>query len=226
MKKTDEATPQEIWNILKGVSEKQDQLVLSQQETDRQLKETDRQLKETDRQLKETDRQLKETDQRLRETRRTTDHQFKMTEKRLKKLDELFTDHWGKLMEALVKGDLIELLNERNISVDYLSQEHERKIDGKQYEFDIIALNGKEVVVVEVKTTLRLQDVNHFVEKLEVFKDVFKEYKDKTIYGAVAYLKASEGTEVRSQREGLFVIRATGSSSSIINTSNFRPKSF
>ena len=214
--KKDEATPQEIWKTLKGVSEKQDQLVASQRETGRQRREGYRELKEA---IKETGRQIKETGRQFREERKTA-------EKRLKEIDKLFTDHWGKLIKALAKGDLIKLLNERNISLNHLSQEHERNIDGEQYNFHIIALNSKEVVVVEVSTTLKLKDMNHFIKKFKMFKDTFKEYKNRKVYGAVAYLKARKGTEVRYQREGLFVIRATENSSSIINKLNFKPKSF
>ena len=42
------------------------------------------------------------------------------------------------------------------------------------------------------------------------------EYGDKRAYGAVAYLKADEGSAVYAEK-GLFVIRATGSSASITN---------
>ena len=41
--------------------------------------------------------------------------------------------------------------------------------EGRHYEFDILAVNGEEVVVVEVKTTLRPEDVTHFLSKLERF---------------------------------------------------------
>ena len=46
------------------------------------------------------------------------------------------------------------------------------------------------------------------------------------IYGAVAYLKAEQESEVYAQRQGLFVIRATGSSASIINDTAFAPREF
>ena len=176
-------------------------LAESQKDTDHRMKETDRQMKETDRQMKETDR-------------------------RLKRLDDLFTGQWGKLMEALVKGDLIKLLNSRGIEVNGIARDHERQFEGKPYEYDIIAINGEEIVVVEVKTTLRLESVNHFIKKLEMFKKVLPEYRDKRIYGGIAYLKANEGTDRFSESRGLFVIRAVGSSSSIINAEHFKPKSF
>ena len=206
------ATPEEIWGILREVSE-------GQKETDRQMKETDRIIKEnaeeTDRRMQETDRRMQETDGIMRENIRG-----------IKDLKKLFEDQWGKLMEALVKGDLIKLLNERNVDIQGIAREHERKYNGKEYEFDIIAINGDAVVVVEVKTTLRLEDIEHFIRKLEVFKQVFPEYESKDIYGAVAYLKQNEGTAKNAEKKGLYVIRAVGSSAEIINKKNFQAKRF
>ena len=155
-----------------------------------------------------------------------TDRQMKETDRRLKKLDDLFNGQWGKLMESLVKGDLIKLLNQRNIEVQRFAVETEALFQGKEYEYDIVAINGEEVVVVEVKTTLRMRDLDHFISKLKMFKKIWYEYADKKIYGTVAYLKANEGTDRNAQRKGLFVIRATGNSASITNNKNFKPKIF
>ena len=47
------------------------------------------------------------------------------------------------------------------------------------------------------------------------------EYAGRRIYGAVAYLKAHQQSDVRAERLGLFVIRATGSSASITNREEF-----
>ena len=65
------------------------------------MQETDRQMKETDRKMQETDRQMKETDRRLKE------------------LNKLFTGQWGKLMESLVEGELVNLLKEKGIEVGH-----------------------------------------------------------------------------------------------------------
>lgn len=171
-------------------------------------------------------RETKEDIKALFVSQRETDRQMKETDRRLKKLDSLFNGQWGKLMEALVRGDLVPLLNARGIEVNGIAREHERLWRGKQYEYDLIAINGEEVVVVEVKTTLKLKDVERFVRKLEVFKKVCHEYRDKRVYGAIAYLKANEGTERNSEKRGLFVIRAAGSSASIINGKHFKPRVF
>ena len=89
-----------------------------------------------------------------------------------------------------------------------------------------MATNGNEVVVVEVKTTLELNDVKDFQKQLNVFTEFASECKGKKVYGAVAFLKADSSVDVFAEKAGLFVIRATGSSASIINKKNFKPKVF
>ena len=96
----------------------------------------------------------------------------------------------------------------------------------RRWEFDIVAINGAEVVVVEVKTTLRVPDVDRFIGRLHEFPELMPEYAERRIYGAVAYLKAYQESAVRAERLGLFVIRATGSSASITNREGFTPRTF
>ena len=192
------ATPQEIWEILREVA-------ATQQETDRRMQETDRRFQETDRLLR---RQARDADRRM------------------DKLDELFNGQWGKLMESLVEGDLVTLLQQRGITVQHTVSNPRQNYGERRWEFDILAVNGDEVVVVEVKTTLRVPDLDRFIDRLEEFPDLMAEYADRRIYGAVAYLKAYQESDVRAERLGLFVIRATGSSASITNGQQFTPRTF
>ena len=197
----DGATWQEIRAILRELS-------ASQRETDRRMQETDRRMQETDRQTQETRRQMRETDRRLRKT------------------EELFNSQWGKLIEALVKGDLVALLNRRGIEVHHTMTNLERNFGGRTWEIDILAVNSSEVVAVEVKTTLKVRDVDHFLNTLRNFTELMPEYAGHVAYGAVAYLKAAESSDKYAEGQGLFVIRATGSSASITNREEFRPRTF
>ena len=90
------ATPEEIWSILRALSAEQ--------------KKFDRWLKES---RKKSDRQTEEIKKLFRETNR----QMKETDRRLKKLDSLFNSQWSKLLESLVEGDLVALLQEQGIMV-------------------------------------------------------------------------------------------------------------
>jgi hypothetical protein len=155
-----------------------------------------------------------------------TDKQFKETDRKIRELDRLFTSQWGKLVESLVEGDLIKLLKEREIQVESIIPRRRGNKAGHNYEFDLIAINGNEMVIVEVKTTLRPQDVDDFHEKLWKAKSFMPEYKDWIIYGAVAFITADSSSDRMAQNMGFFVIKATGSSSSIVNESGFKPKAF
>lgn len=198
----DAATPDEVWAILRQVAE-------SQQETDRHIQETRLQMQETRLQMQETDRRLRQTDVRLNT------------------LDELFNGQWGKLMEALVEGDLLDLLQLRGVDVEQISSRLKSRNGAPRWEIDLLAANGEEVVAVEVKTTLKVAQVASFVEKLKTFAvQAPTLYRGKRVYGAVAFLRADESSDVYAERQGLFVIRATGSSASIVNARDFRPRTF
>ncbi len=178
---------------------------------------------ETDRILSE---KFKETDEMLSQKFLETDKKFKETDKKIKELSALFTSQWGKLVESLVEGDLVKLLNERGIKVERTVQRVKGNRNGENFEYDIIALNGEEIVIVEVKTTLRPDDIKTFHEKLWKAKQYLPEYKERKIYGAVAYISVEGSADSMAEKAGMFVIKATGSSSSLVNGDDFIPKAF
>ena len=177
-------------------------------------------FRETDRKIEATAQQMKETDRRMQET----DRQMKETDRRLKKLDYMFTGHWGKLMEALTKGGLVQALQKRNIPVTGLLPNAEKTYKDQRKEFDIVAINGEMVVVVEVKTTLKVQHIQSFLETMKSIKNYFPEYGDKRIYGATAYLKANESSDDYAEKEGLFILNPVGNVVRVMNRPAFQPK--
>ena len=62
--------------------------------------------------------------------------------------------------------------------------------------------------------------------QLEKIDEFLPDYKDMKVYGAVAYLKAEEESEIFAERQHLFVIRATGNSAAIVNNAYFVPRIF
>ena len=228
------------------------QMQESKKEADKRAKNFDQQMQESkknfDQQMqeskKEADKRAKNFDQQMQESKKNFDQQMQASKKdfdrRIKKLEQTvnkigsgFNDRWGRLVESLVEGKLSQLLRERGIQVEHTHpnvkrerfNQHGEIIEKK--EFDIIVVNGKEVVVVEVKTTLNCHEVQIFMDDyLKDFKKYFKEYKDKILYGAVAYLKSMDEADTFAEKQGMFVIKATGDSAHIINKKNFKPKAF
>ena len=199
-------------------------------EADRRSKEADKRFKETDNLLKqiasEADRRFKEADKRFKETEQVIAASQLKTDEYLRKSEGKFTSRWGRLIEALVSGQLVNLLRERGIDASNIYERHRGRWQNKQYEIDITVKNGSDIVIVEVKTTLLVEDVQDFLYIAQNYRQMNSDVKDKNIYAAVAYLHADESSDIYAQKKGLFVIKATGSSASIINKETFKPRNF
>lgn len=89
-----------------------------------------------------------------------------------------------------------------------------------------MAVSQLAVVVVEVRPTLRSEDVTEFLSRLPRFTDLAHVYRGRRILGAVAYLKSDDAVTTYAEHKGLFLIRATGSSASILNAKDFEPRAF
>jgi len=104
----------------------------------------------------------------------------------------------------------------------------ERHQNGETIEIDILLANTDVMIAVEVKTTLSVDDVNEHIEKhLQPFKRFFKEYQNKKIYGAVAYIHVDEKADRYAYKKGLFVLGFTADNLvTIKNDSKFVPKTW
>jgi predicted GIY-YIG superfamily endonuclease len=194
-------------------------------ETDQRFKDTEQRFKDTDAKFKDTDAKFKDTDAKFKDTERL----IRTQSKEINRLERLFTSQWGKLIESLVEGDLVNILQRFGLQVENTSTRlRGRTAMGRNYEFDILALDhdGEILVVVEVRTTLCPEDVNDFLDKLSQFKTWLPRYTDNTIHGAVAYLQADASAVTMAERRGLLVIRATGDSAAIVNSRGFKPKAW
>ena len=220
-----EATPEKVWEYILKLGEEIKELKERMEEMDRKLRER---FKETDERLKE---RFKETDERLEKKFKETDERleksFKETDKKIKELANLFTTQWGKLVEALLSPGTLELFKEWGIKVEVKTRnvEVENEKGRVVVEYDILLLNKEEVVVIEVKTTVRVSDVKEFIEeKLSKFKEYLPSYADKRVYGAIAGLNFEEDSDKFAYRQGLFVLKASDGIVEIANDKNFKPK--
>ena len=242
--------PEEIWAILRATTEIQRELQRDRRRDARRLRELGRRQERTaallqtlgerqaefrkgDAEFRKRQAEFRRSqaeywkrqereDSKLRALRRNQDR----TAEQLRKLERLFVGQWGKLMESLVEGDLVRLLQERGVDVTRVTQRLALRDDPRQREIDLLAWNGEEIVAVEVKTTMKVRHVRRFEALLEELHDLLPVYRGLRLYGAVAYLRAEEDSAVYAERRGLFVIRATGSSASITNAGGFRPRVF
>ena len=213
-------------------------------EAERKRAEEERQHAEAER--KRIEQRAEKEWQELRALQRRTEEAQQNTSKGLDRLEAegerlqksineasgKFDNQWGRFMEALVETDLPRALRKRDIEV-WRTQPRLKFIDPRNRErrgeFDVVAYNGLQIVPTEAKTMLRIRHIKHFIENLRDFKIFFPEYKDKTVYGAVAYMGSARGAEQYAVEQGLFIIKAPSTKTkitSIRNIKSFKPKAF
>ena len=204
--------------LLQGTSE----LRASQKKTDAQLLELKKSQDRTDAQIAERGEQLKESQDR-------TDAQLQKT---ITKLDEIGRQ-LGDL--GLVQGEVAEDLFYRNVRYlfkeerDIIFSDVKRNLKKKGAgEYDIVAVNGDTVLVIEVKNKLQKRMVDKFVEKkLPNFKEIFPEYRERRIFGGMGALVVKDDISCYAEKAGLYVLTQTSEGgAALVNRKNFRAIEF
>ncbi len=177
--------------------------------------------------LTEVWRLFKETDARFKETDARLELRFRETDEKLRRLEGLFGNQWGKLIEALVKPGVLALFQQRGIQVRRLYSRATAQVNGDNMEVDLIMEDDVEVVAGEVKSTMGVEDVRDFIEDLHRFTHFFPRYAGLRIFGAVAALEFVEGADRFAYRNGLFVLGVQGRETVVmLNDEKFRPHNF
>lgn len=156
---------------------------------------------------------FQETKEMIREQSRETD----------KKIGEL-TGKWGRFVEGLVAPAAVRLFTDRGIAVDSVAQRVKKRKNGDSLEIDVLATDDEYVVLIEVKSTLGVDDVKEHLERLAKFAAFFPEYKARKVVGAVAGMVIDEGADKFAYRNGVFVIAQSGETVKILNDEKFIPK--
>ena len=209
-------TADDVWRLLA-------ELTTAQKETERRFQETERLLKE---QSQETDRLLREqsqeTDRRIREQSQETDRRIREVNKQIGDLG----GKWGRFVENMVAPACETLFLKRGIPVHQVSQRMKKRLNGQTLEIDVLVTNENHVLVVEVKSSLGVNDVKDLMDDLNQFREFFPEYAQKQLYGAVAGIEIEEGADKYAYRQGLFVLAQAGEAVSILNNPDFEPRNW
>ena len=201
-------TADDVWRLLA-------ELVEAQKETERCFQETERRFQETERRFQETERILKE--QSLK-----TDRQITRVSQEIGNLG----GKWGRFVENMVAPACETLFLNRDIPVHQVSQRVRKRLDGKTLEIDVLVTNENHVLVVEVKSSLSVDEVKELIKNLTEFRQFFPEYNHKQLYGAVAGIEIEEGADKYAYRQGLFVLAQRGENVAILNDTEFQPQTW
>ena len=179
------------------------------------LEDVWRMFQETDRKFQETDRAIKETDQLIKELSITQ----KETDKKLGRLG----NRLGEFVEEMVRPAVVRLFRERGIEVHQVMRNIEAFNDDDAIEVDLLVINQQQAIAVECKSHLSIDDVNEHLERLQKFKQLFTQFQNLKLMGAVAGMVMPDDVAKYAYRRGLFVLAQSGDSVLIRNDAKFTP---
>ena len=172
----------------------------------------------------------------LQESQAKTDEQLSRTDEQLSKTIKKLDDIGRQLGDlGLVQGEVAEDLFFRNVRYlfkeerDLIFSDVKRNLKKKgSGEYDIVAVNGDAVLVIEVKNKLQNRMVDNFVEKkLPKFKKTFPEYRGRRLFGGIGALVVKDAVGRYAEKAGLYVLtQTTEGGAGLINRKNFRAKEF
>ena len=194
----------DIWAILR-------ELAQSQKETDRKFQETDKKFQDTDKKFQDTDKQFKETDRKIKEV---TGNIGKLG------------NRLGEFIEDAVRPAVVRLFRQQGIDVHEVHPNVISQRAGEGVEIDVLVVNDVEIVAIECKSKLSVDDVNEHVERLAKIKRLLPSYADKRVLGAVAAMVIEDSVAQYAYRKGLYVIGQSGDHLEIRNAEGFVAKSW
>jgi len=192
----------DIWAILR-------ELAQSQKETDRKFQETDKKFQDTDKKFQDTDKQFKETDRKIKEV---TGNIGKLG------------NRLGEFIEDAVRPAVVRLFRQRGIDVHEVHRNVSSQRGDEGVEIDVLVVNDVEIVAIECKSKLSVDDVNEHVERLAKIKRLLPSYADKRVLGAVAAMVIEDSVAQYAYRKGLYVIGQSGDHLEIRNAVGFVAK--
>ena len=187
----------EIWAILR-------ELAQSQKETDRKFQETDRKFQETEKIFQETDRKIKEVTSNIGK----------------------LGNRLGEFIEDAVRPAVVRLFRQRGIEVHEVHPNVSSQRADEGIEVDVLVVSDVEIVAIECKSKLSVDDVNDHLERLAKLKRLMPSYSDKRVLGAVAAMVIDESVAQYAYRKGLYVIGQSGDHLEIRNADGFVAKAW
>jgi hypothetical protein len=130
----------------------------------------------------------------------------------------------GQFIEEMVYPAAVRLFQERGIDIHEVYRGVEGKRNGEGIEIDLLVVNDGDVVAIECKSNLSIDDINEHLERLEKLKRVLPAYINKNVMGAVTGMVIPDNVAQYAYKKGLFVIGQTGEQLFIRNDDKFKAK--
>ena len=104
-----------------------------------------------------------------------TDRKFQETDKKIKEVTESvgrLGNKLGDFIEEMVHPAAVRLFQERGIDVHEVHRNVTSTRDGEGIEVDLLVVNDTDIIAIECKSTLGIDDINEHLERLKKLKSL------------------------------------------------------
>jgi len=164
---------------------------------------------------KATDRQMKETDRKIAESKAEIEKTIKETSLQVKELSRNIggiSNSNGEMAEEYFYNSFKADTTFANEKFDRVEKNSKRSRGELEAEFDLILMNGKSAAVIEVKYNAKPDNIliDKLIERVDIFKKLYPEYKNHNIYLGVAAMSFKSGLETKLHNAGIATIKQIG----------------
>ena len=171
-------------------------LFKAQEETRKYIQATGEQMKQTDAQMKQTDTQMKLTDAKL---------------DRLGIIVGGISNSQGDVAEEFFMNTISYDQNIAGIKYDMMYINLQKRFKGIEDEFDIVLVNGQDVLLIEIKYKLHKKDIDTLLNKKIInFKKLYPEYKNYNHHLGLASFKIHNDVKQEALDNNIMVLQRKG----------------
>ena len=175
-------------------------LAVAQKETSEQMKETDRRL---DKRKKETDKQIKEMSKEIDKLRDSN--------KELGKMVGGISNNQGDVAEEFFFNTLAAKPKVANVTYDSIEKNLNKSQGSLQDEFDLVMVNGTDVLVIETKYKAHENDLDRLLnKKFPNFKQLYPQYKDYQHHLGLASFYINDNLKEQALNKNVIVLKRKG----------------
>lgn len=189
---------------LDRIGEKQDRY---EEERRKSREDWEKQMAESDARAEERHREFEDD---LKKSRTEFDNRMKDLDEKISRLTTDFIGSIGHIIEGLAGTKAEEMFTAQGYEIsDKKRNVHKKiKILNKEMEADVVLLGENIAIVIEVKANCTRKDIDKFVNHMKNrFRDLFPEWNNLEILGAVAAINYEDDADAYAHQNGLLVIR-------------------
>jgi len=177
---------------------------------------------------------FQETNREIKERQKETDRIMRKTDRRLDRLGKQMGDlhrRFGEMAEHLVAPSIHKRFNELGYHFSAAAPGgyiiRDLSTDKVLAQADILLENHDYIIAVEVKATVRPQDVEHHIKRLEILKEHRGKFNDtRIIRGAIAGAIFGDAEKKAVIEAGFYALVQSGDTMKMEIPEDFVPREF